>query len=353
MFPGLAVASALRARGHAIAVVLSGRAVENDRAAAALPEGAESLLVPVRPVSPRDPLSVFVMAAGIVRALRAFRRFRPDALLAMGSYTSFAPVIAARWLGIPVVLHEANTIPGKAIARLARFAHTVCLTFPEAEKCFPKRTRFADTGVPLRAEFAAGIGSSKADPNVFALLVMGGSQGAQAINEAVVAALALLRDRDPALFARLRVTHLAGSKNEADVRALYDKAGLLAEASQITVYGFSNEMPRHYAEADVCLSRAGASSCFELALAGLPAVFVPLPNLAGDHQVFNAKSMAGRGAGLCLEQKDLSAETLADTLTALANDPVRRAALREALLPLARPDAAERVAAAVEAAARP
>ena len=350
MFPGLAVAAALRRRGHRVAVILSGRAVEAERAKADLPEGAEAMLVPVDPISPRRPKSLLKLVRAVRTARREFRAFRPDVLLAMGSYTSIAPVLAARTLGVPVVLHEANAIPGSAVAHLARFARTVCVCFPDMARFFPKGARLADTGLPLRAEFEKGVGGSRADPAKFSLLVMGGSQGAKAVNRAVVEALALLPSRHPELAARIRVVHLAGTRNEEEVRALYAEKGLAGAAFE--VLGFEHDMSRRYAEADLCVSRAGASSCFELALTGLPAVFVPLPGLARDHQSRNAESMAARGAGVVAPQASLSPESLADLLASLSADAPRRAAMRESLLAAARPDAASRVADEVERNAR-
>ena len=346
MFPGLAVAAELRRRGHRVAVILSGRAVEAERAKADLPEGAEAMLVPVDPVSPRRPRSLLKLWRAYRSAKRQLRAFRPDALLAMGSYTSIAPVLASRSLGVPVVLHEANAIPGSAVAHLARFARTICVCFPDMARFFPKGARLADTGLPLRAEFGKGIGGSKADPAKFSLLVMGGSQGAKAVNRAVAEALALLPARHPELAARIRVVHLAGTRNEDEVRALYAEKGLSGAAFE--VLGFEHDMSRRYAEADLCVSRAGASSCFELALTGLPAVFVPLPGLARDHQSRNAESMAARGAGVVAPQGSLSPESLADLLASLSADAPRRAAMRESLLAAARPDAAARVADEVE-----
>lgn len=348
MFPGLAVAAVLHARGHRVSVILSGRAVEAERAKADLPEGIEPLLVPVSPVSIRRPLSLAKLLAAILRARRELRRFRPDALLAMGSYTSVAPVLAARSLGIPVVLHEANAIPGSAIARLARFAATVCITFPEAAKHFPSRARIVDTGLPLRASFEKGIGGSRAPKDRPSLLIMGGSQGAAALNRIVVAALATRKDSPGPPW---KIVHLAGTRNEAEVRSLYAEAGLAPPRFEVEVVGFEHDMARRYAEASLCVSRAGASSCFELALSGLPAIFIPMPLLARDHQTFNAKSMADRGAGLFAAQSSLQPDTLATLLSGIAGDPDRCSAMRTALLAAARPDAAERVATAVEEAA--
>ena len=343
MFPGLAVGKELRARGHAVAVILSGRGVEADRAGSDLPEGAEAMLVPVDPVSPRRPLSFAKLVGAILAARRKLRAFRSDALLAMGSYTSIAPVLAARSLGIPVVLHEANAIPGSAVAHLARFAAAVGVCFPDMERHFPKGTRLVDTGLPLRAEFAPGIAGSAPSDGRFRLLVMGGSQGARDLNTAAVRTLGKLqsiRGNAPAF----RVVHLTGRKNEEDVRTLYAAAGLDPAHVEVEVVGFEHDMARRYAEADLCISRAGASSCFELALVGLPAIFVPLPGLARDHQTRNAESMAARGAGELVAQKSIDPDSLADYLSALAVSRERLAEMRGAFLALARPDAASRVA---------
>ena len=351
MFPGLAVAAALRARGHRVAVILSGRSVEGDRAKADLPEGAEAMLVPVDPVSPRRPRSLLTLLRAWRTAKRELRAFRPNALLAMGSYTSIAPVLAARSLRVPVVLHEANAIPGAAVSRLARFATTVCTCFPDMARFFPKRVRIADTGLPLRAGFAKGVGASKTDPARFSLLVMGGSQGAQAVNRAVVEALRHLQ-RIEGSVPPFRVVHIAGNRNLADTEALYADAGLDPKRVEVEVVGFEHDMARRYAEANLCVSRAGASSCFELALTGLPALFIPLPGLARDHQSRNAESLAARGAGIVFAQNALQPAELAQTLMRLAVSPDRRAELRGALLSAARPDAAERVADELERAAR-
>lgn len=356
MFPGLAVAAELRRRGHRVAVILSGRAVEADRAKADLPEGAEALLVPVEPVSPRRPLSLFKLWRAFRTAVRELRAFKPDALLAMGSYTSIAPVLAARKLGVPVVLHEANAIPGSAVAHLARFARTVCTCFPHMARFFPPGARLADTGLPLRAEFAKGIGGSKADPAKFSLLVMGGSQGARDLNRGVARALAETLAAGGRAELPDRIVHLAGTRNEADVRALWDASGLREAGVEIEVVGFEHDMARRYAEADLCISRAGASSCFELALAGLPAILVPLAGLARDHQTRNADMMLARGAAETLSQADLlgpgGPAALRRLLAAARPGGPRHAALRAGALAAARPDAVLRVADSVEAAPR-
>ena len=361
MFPGLAVAAELRRRGHRVAVILSGRAVEAERAKADLPEGAEAMLVPVDPVSPRRPKSLFKLWRAVRTAKRELRAFRADALLAMGSYTSVAPVLAARSLRVPVVLHEANAIPGAAVAFLARWAKTVCICFPHMQRFFPPGTALVDTGLPLRAEFSKGVGGTKADPAMFSLLVRGGSQGARDLNRGVGRAFSEAlktfgRDAVPD-----RIVHLAGTRNEDEVRALWDASGLRAAGVEIEVVGFEHDMARRYAEADACISRAGASSCFELALAGLPAILVPLPGLARDHQTRNADMMVLRGAAVDFKQQDLLEgekwKPFAGIVRAIRkNAPdakVSAAKLRAGALAAAVGDAAGRVADEVETAALP
>jgi UDP-N-acetylglucosamine--N-acetylmuramyl-(pentapeptide) pyrophosphoryl-undecaprenol N-acetylglucosamine transferase len=210
--------------------------------------------------------------------------------------------------------------------------------------------KIANVGMPLRSEFEKGSGTSRTDQSRFSLLVMGGSQGAKRLNEIFVEALKEIKSRHAGLASKLKVVHLAGEKNKEEVLGLYTSAGLTGPAFEII--GFSNEMARLYAESDFCISRAGASSCMELSLAGLPALFVPLPHLAADHQTFNAKSMASRGAGDWMPQDELTPTKLADYLAAVADDADRRRKMRESLLAIARPDATTLFADAILTAAR-
>jgi UDP-N-acetylglucosamine--N-acetylmuramyl-(pentapeptide) pyrophosphoryl-undecaprenol N-acetylglucosamine transferase len=339
-YPGLATARVLRERGCDVVVLQAGREVEAQTLSG---WDGEVFKTGARQSKLSIPGSLF-------RTWREFGRKRPDVVVAMGSYTSLPAVVAAWMRGIPVVLHEANAIPGKAIAFLARFARAAGIAFPEAAEHFPPRVKIANVGMPLRSEFEKGTGTSRANPARFSVLVMGGSQGAKRLNEIVVAALKEIKLRHPELAAKLKITHLTGERNKDEVMELYAAAGLTDPAFEII--GFSNEMARLYAESDFCISRAGASSCMELSLAGLPALFVPLPHLAADHQTFNAKSMASRGAGDWLPQDELTPVKLADYLAAVADDAGRRVKMREALLTISRPDATALFADAILATAR-
>lgn len=328
-FPGIATARILAARGCDVALLQAGRAVESRTF-----EGWEGEVFNTG--ARRSPVSI---PGCVMRVWREFGRACPNVLVAMGSYTSVPPAIAAWLRGIPVVIHEANAVPGSANAFIARFAAAAGIAFPEARDGFPRRLRTEDVGMPLRAEFAKGAGTLRAVSGRFSLLVMGGSQGALRLNEIVAGAVASLSVRHPGLFARMRIVHIAGVKNEEATRAMYVAAGL--GCPSVEVVGFSGEMARLYSEADFCISRAGASSCMELALAGLPTLFVPLPHLAADHQTFNAKSMATRGGGDWLPQDELSPELLADYIAGVADDAEKRVRMRAAMLEASRPDATE------------
>ena len=336
VFPGVATASAIRDKGHDVRIVLSGRAVEGEK-----PGGWDGVIihVPCRAPRWRDPVnavkSLASLAGAFLVAVRELRRYRPDALLAMGSYTSLPPVLAARLLRIPVVLHEANAIPGVAVSRLCRMAERVCIAFDEAADHLPKSVKTVNTGLPVRGGIAGQPAGAYADPSRFTILVMGGSQGSQAVNNAVANAVRLLSN-DPAEAPSIRIIHLAGKNNEDAVREAYREVTSLP----VTVIGFSNDMGALYAASGFCISRAGAASCFELCLCGIPALLVPLPGLAHDHQTANAMAMARLGACEVRAQAELSPEWLADYVKTLRGDAARLESMRVALRANSRPDAA-------------
>jgi UDP-N-acetylglucosamine--N-acetylmuramyl-(pentapeptide) pyrophosphoryl-undecaprenol N-acetylglucosamine transferase len=337
VFPGVATAQQLAHDGHDVALMLSGRDVETPTA-----NGWSGRVLPVRCPQPRwrTPWGALRSAVGLVSAILQARKqllsFRPDALLAMGSYTSFGPVLAARWLRIPIVLHDANVIPGSAIARLAPLAAQVAVSFDETAKYLPRATRTTNTGLPVRTELAGRPPLENMGPGTFTVLVMGGSQGARAVNALAVAAFRMLFERGERDW---RILHLAGKTEETTVRAAYAEAGVPA-----TVFGFLADMGGAYSAADLCLSRSGAAACFELCLCGPPALLIPLPTAARDHQTANARALADAGAAELLSQASLTPAALADSLSALRRDTVRREAMRAALRRLARPDAAARLA---------
>jgi UDP-N-acetylglucosamine--N-acetylmuramyl-(pentapeptide) pyrophosphoryl-undecaprenol N-acetylglucosamine transferase len=275
-------------------------------------------------------------------SLAALKLHRPQVLLAMGSYSSVGPVLAARRLRIPVVLHEANVIPGQAIDYLSRFAHTVAVGFPEA-RAHLSRSSVKVTGIPLRKELEVAAGKPPPPPGPFTILVMGGSQGAHRLN--VIASETLCRLHREGV--RLGVIHLAGQRDQAEVTETYRAAGL-----PHTVHGFLQDMAGAYQLASLALARSGANSCMELALFGVPALLVPYPEAARNHQLANASAMTAAGAADVLEQPELTVDRLAQYLKELMARPDRLAAMREAAHRRAIVGGDERLADLVEEVAR-
>jgi UDP-N-acetylglucosamine--N-acetylmuramyl-(pentapeptide) pyrophosphoryl-undecaprenol N-acetylglucosamine transferase len=340
MFPGLATAQTLLGRGHEVTVLIGGKRIEaSTRQAWTGPV----VVVPAEGLSAhplRLPRSLLVLARVYRQCVREFRRLQPDALLAMGSYSSVGPVLAARRLRIPVVLHEANVIPGRAIEFLSRFAAAVAISFDET-RAHLRHPRLELTGIPLRRELAAAA-QTTGDPPVFTVLVMGGSQGAQRLNQAIPAAITRLAAAGLAA----RVIHLAGERDRAAVEAAYRAHGIAA-----VVHGFLADMASAYRQTSVAVCRSGAASCAELALFGLPAILVPYPEAARDHQRANALALQSTGAAVLVDQSELTPERLGDLLQALAADPARRQVMRQASLARALPGADRNLADLVERAA--
>ncbi len=337
MYPGLATARVLQSRGHRVEVWLGGNRIEG---ATLQSWDGPVVTIPAVGLSGRPlrlPRSLLLLARVYCRCVAELRRSRPHALLAMGSYTSVGPVLAARRLGIPVVLHEANVIPGQAIEKLARFANAIAISFEETRGLL-RHPRLELTGIPVRRELGAAAQATAA-PAGFTVLVMGGSQGAQRLNQVVPEALSLLSRAGRVVHA----VHLAGERDRAAVQAAYEAAGI-----SHTVHGFLNDMASAYRAASVAVCRSGAASCAELALFGLPAVLVPYPQAARDHQRANAQALQSAGAAVHLDQTDLTPERLAALLEPLAADPDRRTAMNRAARARALPQADERLADLVE-----
>jgi UDP-N-acetylglucosamine--N-acetylmuramyl-(pentapeptide) pyrophosphoryl-undecaprenol N-acetylglucosamine transferase len=273
--------------------------------------------------------------AGFWEALGLLRSCRPLVCFGAGGYVTVPVGLAAWFLGVPLVIHEQNSRAGLSNRVLGRLAARVCLGFEEAAPSFPAG-RVVITGNPVRPEITALHKMERNfDRGPLTILVTGGSQGARALNMAAAPALAGLVRRGLAV----RIIHQTGTADLAEVRRIYLEAGVTAEAAE-----FYQDMASLYSRADLVVGRAGAITLAELAAAGLPAVLVPLPTAADDHQAINARFFEKAGAALVLPQAALSAETLAEVLTGLLNAPERLAALSRAAAGLARLDADVRLA---------
>ncbi len=334
-FPGLAVAEELRTRGHEVVVWASGRDIESSVMkrwdGPVFSTGARQLSL----------RNAFANLRSILRCRREMRRMRPDALLAMGSYASLPPVLAARMRHVRVYLHEANTVPGKAVEFLSRFAHAVAISFEMTTRYLPG-VKTVRTGLPVRAEIAAGARFNFIPPNAFVVFVTGGSQGAHAVNELMKDALIRLKaelDKRSDLARPLYVIHQTGAKDEVPVKEAYAKVSLPSR-----VHAFETEMANAFASADIVVARAGASTCFELAACGKPALLIPLPSAMRNHQHFNADAFAAKGAADEGKQDVLTARQVCRYLLEKYNHPEHVARMAAKMKTLATVNAAALVA---------
>jgi len=318
LFPGIAVAEVLQDRGHEVmllisekdidAVALSGRT--NFRVEKLPTVGLPTLFSPAFFAFTRR----FFESLSVCRSL--YRKFKPHVVLGMGGFTSTAPVLAGRIRGIATFIHESNAVPGKANRWTARMVNTVMLGFKECAPFFP-RTRTEITGTPVRTEL---VPLDRADArrklglreDLAALLVMGGSQGASGINQALIKALPFLQGLP------LQVIHLSGARDERLVADHYRRENVPAYIAP-----FHHRMEEVYSAVDLVVARAGAASLAEFAAFSLPGILIPFPYATDDHQTRNAEIYARADAAILLKQSEISGELLARKIRELIENPQR------------------------------
>ena len=304
--------------------------------------------VAARSPSVRGPVArvfaVLGLARAVLQAARVLRRIRPAAAVGFGGYPSVPPLVASGRLGIPSVLHEQNAVLGRANRMLARRASAIATSFPETERIPHDRTaHVTHVGNPVRAAIAALREASYGPPSPdgpFRLLVTGGSQGARVFAEVVPAAVAALPET---LRRRIRVSQQCRPEDLAAVERDYAAAGVEARLAP-----FFEDMPARLGSAHLVICRAGASTIAELAAAGRPAILVPLPIAADDHQSANGRALVAAGAALMIAQPSFTSARLAQELETLMAEPAQLAERAAAAQSFARPDAAHALADLVE-----
>jgi UDP-N-acetylglucosamine--N-acetylmuramyl-(pentapeptide) pyrophosphoryl-undecaprenol N-acetylglucosamine transferase len=341
VIPALAVARELKQRGHEVFFVGTKRGVEARMVPAA---GFELELVGVgglkRVNMLRQLATLGQLPFSTLRMIALLRRKRTAAVFSMGGYVSGPPVIAALAAGIPVCVMEPNAIPGLTNRRLGRFVARSLVSFSETARYFPHgRTEL--TGLPVREEFFDL--PPKPPEERFTLVITGGSQGSRTLNRAARESWPLFRSaRFP-----IRMTLQTGQPEAAALQSGFASSGLEGEARP-----FLDDMPAAFSSADLIVCRAGAGAVAELAAAGKPAVLVPFPFAADDHQLHNAEAFERAGAAKLMLDRDCNGWKLYETVRALAADRESLDRMGQAARQFARPDAARRAADILEEVAR-
>lgn len=275
---------------------------------------------------------LMLLPQSFLAARRLLREFRPDVVVGAGGYVSGPVLLMAAFMKRPTLVMDSNALPGFTNRRLAWFVDKAAVSFTEAMSFFPGKAVL--TGNPVRSEFFE-VPPKTHDAENISLLVFGGSQGARAINDAMIAALPLLSDEK----GRLRITHQTGTADVERVQRSYAEASW---SSRADVKPYIDDMVSEFAEADLIVSRAGATTTAELLAAGKVAIMIPFPLAADDHQRKNAEALQSAGAARMILQKDLSGERLAMEIKSLLSQPAQLNEMENAARKLARRDAAEK-----------
>lgn len=340
LFPGLAVAEVLQERGHDILLLVSEKEID----AIALQNRSEFRIEKLPSIGMPS-----LFSPAFLRFLRRgwesfsychqlHRRYRPAAVLGMGGFTSAAPLLSARLLGIPTYLHESNAIAGRANRLAAHWVDKVLLGFEACRPCFPKSESIV-TGTPVRRDLGERLPREQAlaafrlSPELKTILVMGGSQGAGHINQLLFRSASLLKNLP------LQIIHLTGERDDGLAAINYQREGMVAYVSS-----FHHQMNEAYSAADLVISRAGAASLTEISHFALPSILIPFPFAAERHQHRNASIFEQAGAAEVLEESTITPESLVRLITHLLEDDRRRQRMSEAAGALLPSHAAEKIA---------
>ena len=340
LFPGLAIAEAVRRRGHEVRFFISAKPVDK-RALSGAGESENGVEIPAvgwTGLFGAVPF-LFRLIGAVRKAGEELSKFKADALLGMGGFVSAASVGAARRRGIPYFLHESNAIPGRATKLLSAGANKMFVGFEECGRHLPK-AKVSVSGTPVRSRLGK-VSKEEAlkklglHPKRHLVAILGGSQGARGINEAMLRGLPALKPHANTI----QILHLAGEAHADKVRHAYEHSGFHA-----IVLGFCDEMDAVYAAADLVVSRAGAGTLAELAACGVPSILVPFPAAVDDHQTANAHAYADRGAAEIVAEKNLEGTELGQRIARLLGDSVRQEHMRRGARQQSSPEAAERIA---------
>ncbi|SDR35783.1 undecaprenyldiphospho-muramoylpentapeptide beta-N-acetylglucosaminyltransferase [Pseudovibrio sp. Tun.PSC04-5.I4] len=339
LFPAQALAGELMRRGYGVELITDSRA---DRYGSAFPADKVHL-VKSDTIRSKNPISLVKTAIklglGTLQAMKAIRAAKPAAIVGFGGYPTFPPMFAARLLGVPSILHEANAVMGRANRMLAKGARSVATSFPLQSLPADLAAKAVMTGNPLRDNVIAVCGHAYNSPEeggAFHLLVFGGSQGARVFSQVLPEALKLMAPEDRE---RLVIVQQTRPEDLDAVEAAYREMGVAAQ-----VASFFTDLPERIAAAHLVISRSGAGTVCELAAIGRPSILVPLPSALDNDQGRNAEVLAEVGGAWPIAQKELDPQRLAFELKELMDNPGRLVLAAQAALAQGAPHAVQRLA---------
>jgi UDP-N-acetylglucosamine--N-acetylmuramyl-(pentapeptide) pyrophosphoryl-undecaprenol N-acetylglucosamine transferase len=343
LFPGIAVAEALRKRGHEVMLFVSEKEIDTIALSSHSDLRFEKLPTVGFPSLYSPAIFGFLRRfnESLSRCRSIYKKFQPQAVLGMGGFTSTPPILAGRLRGASTFIHESNAIPGKANRLTSRLVRAVLLGFKECAPFFPK-ARTEVTGTPIRTELERldrQVARQKLGlrDDLTTLLVMGGSQGASGINHAMIKSLPFLHELP------LQIVHLTGARDERLVADNYRREKIPA-----FVAAFHHRMEEAYSAANLAIARAGAASLAELAFFGLACILIPFPYAADDHQTRNAEIFVRAGGGILVKESEISGDLLARKIREIVTHPGTLERMSKNCSRLAPKDAAGHVVATME-----
>ena len=352
LYPALAVAGLLRESDPECEILFVGTG-----------EGLESKVVPragypfrqitavkwPRKVSLQGVKDIASLGKGYLEGMRVIKEFQPHAVFATGGYVSVPLGLAAARLGIPLYLHEQNSVPGMANKLLSRWAEVTFTTFPVDKGSFPAKANLIHSGLPVRREILnvdrqEGLRYFGFGPGILTLLVTGGSRGARTLNQVMLEIYQKIYSSKAAL-PRLQILHLTGSAEHDRFCQDMDKLGIdTATTGKLVIKPYLEEMEYGLAAADMVISRAGAATLAEITARGIPAVLIPYPFATGDHQLHNARFLERQGAAHLITEKELTPGSLLGEIEMLAGDSNLRQELADRSRGIGRPEAGNLIA---------
>lgn len=296
-----------------------------------------------RKISLGTAMSLIKTGKGYFQARLQLKKIKPDLVLGTGGYVCGPVVLAGAHLGIPTIIHEQNAYPGLTNRWLAKVADRVCITFPQSAKYFPAGSRIVPTGLPIRRQIISttreeGLQGLELEEG-FRVLVVGGSQGARSINQAMLQVYDMLKDRRD-----INWLHITGQGSyDGYLKELADRGIDIAYYGNITIMPYVYQMEQALSVADLVIGRAGASFLAEIMAKGLPAILIPYPHASENHQEFNARALVDSGGAVLIKEDKLSGQGLAEQILELVDRPEKLFSMAQGSKELGKPDAVDRI----------